>query len=237
MVHRVVYRVAGEAALDFWADRLGGEGVATAREPGTLRFSDPEGLELELRVAATDDEPLTARSSDVPEEHALQGFDAVHAAVAEPGPTERMLSDVLGFGALDAHEWEARGDLRGGRLVLTPGRGPGLGGAGTVHHVAFATRMEDHDAWQARVAAAGLQPTPVIDRFYFRSVYFREPGGVLFELATLGPGFTTDEPLEHLGERLSLPPAYEPLRSQLEQLLRPLPDTRQWRPAPAPAER
>jgi glyoxalase family protein len=92
--------------------------------------------------------------------------------------------------------------------------------------------MDEQAAWRDRVIAAGLQPTPVIDRFYFRSVYFREPGGVLFELATMGPGFTADEPLEHLGERLSLPPAYEPLRGQLEKILTPLPDTRRWRPAP-----
>jgi glyoxalase family protein len=235
MVHRVVYRVAGEAALDFWADRLGAEGVEVSRAAGALRFADPEGLDLELRVVETDDEPLVARSLDVPEEHALQGFHAVHAAVADPGPTERMLGEVLGFAARGEHAFEARGERRGGDVVLTPGRGPGLGGAGTVHHVAWATRMEEHDAWQERVQRAGLQPTPVIDRFYFRSVYFREPGGVLFELATIGPGFTTDEPLEHLGERLSLPPAYEPLRAQLEQILRPLPDTRRWRPAPAPA--
>jgi glyoxalase family protein len=235
MVHRVVYRVGGAAALDFWADRLGAEGLEVTREPDALRFRDPEGLELELRLVATDDEPLVARSLEVPAEFALQGFDAVHAAVADPGPTERMLDSVLGFADRGEHQWEARGSRRGGSVVLVPGRGPGLGGAGTVHHVAWATRMDEHDAWRSRVAAAGLQPTPVIDRFYFRSVYFREPGGVLFELATIGPGFTTDEPLEHLGERLSLPPAYEPLRPQLEQILTPLPDTSRWRPAPAPA--
>jgi glyoxalase family protein len=86
--------------------------------------------------------------------------------------------------------------------------------------------MEEHEAWRQRVAEAGLRPTPVIDRFYFRSVYFREPSGVLFEIATLGPGFTADEPLETLGEALSLPPAYEPLRERLEEVLTPLPDPR-----------
>jgi glyoxalase family protein len=236
MVERVVYRVAGEAALDFWADRLGGEGIETAREPGSLRFADPEGLRLELRVAEVPDEPLTARSLEVPDEHALQGFHAVQAAVADPGPSERVVREVLGFRDLGGHVWEARGDVRGGAIELVGGRGPGLGGAGTVHHVAWATRMEEQDAWRERVAGAGLQATPVIDRFYFRSVYFREPGGVLFELATMGPGFTTDEPLEHLGERLSLPPAYEHLRAQLEKLLTPLPDTRSWRPAPVKSE-
>ena len=89
--------------------------------------------------------------------------------------------------------------------------------------------MEDEEAWRERVAASGARPTPVIDRFYFRSVYFREPSGVLFELATIGPGFTADEPLETLGERLSLPPDYESLRDRLEQTLTPLPDTQRWR--------
>src|SRR6185312_2710574 len=133
-----VYRVAGAAALDFWADRLGGEGIETAREPGALRFADPEGLGLELRVVEVPDEPLTARSLEVPDEHALQGFHAVQAAVADPGPSERVLRDVLGFRALEDHSWEARGELRGGAIELIGGRGPGLGGAGTVHHVAWA---------------------------------------------------------------------------------------------------
>jgi glyoxalase family protein len=108
---------------------------------------------------------------------------------------------------------------------------PGVQGAGTVHHVAWATQIYEQETWRERVIAAGAHPTPVIDRFWFRSVYFREPSGVLFELATLGPGFTADEPLETLGERLTLPPDYEQLRDRLEQVLTPLPDTRPWRRA------
>jgi glyoxalase family protein len=95
-----------------------------------------------------------------------------------------------------------------------------------VHHVAWASHDEDHDRWRDRVAATGARPTPVIDRFWFRSVYFREPSGVLFEIATLGPGFTVDEPLEHLGEKLSLPPDYEHLRDQVEPNLRPISNPR-----------
>ena len=95
-----------------------------------------------------------------------------------------------------------------------------------MHHVAWASTMEDHEAWRAAVERAGARPTPVIDRFYFRSIYFREPSGVLFEIATLGPGFATDEPLEHLGERLSLPPDFEHLRDRVEPLLTPLPNPR-----------
>ncbi len=95
-----------------------------------------------------------------------------------------------------------------------------------MHHVAFASQMDEHEAWRDRALAGGARPTPVIDRFYFRSIYFREPSGVLFEIATLGPGFAVDEPQDELGEHLSLPPDYERLRSQLERTLTPLPDPR-----------
>jgi glyoxalase family protein len=125
-----------------------------------------------------------------------------------------------------------RGDQRGG--FYSYDRSPperGFGGAGTVHHVAWATTMDDHEAWRERVAQAGAHPTPVIDRFYFKSVYFREPSGVLFELATIGPGFATDEPADKLGERLSLPPAFEHLRDRLEPVLTPLPNPREARAA------
>ncbi|MGH2967905.1 MAG: VOC family protein, partial [Solirubrobacteraceae bacterium] len=123
--------------------------------------------------------------------------------------------------------WEARGESRGGTYGFDPPPAePGIQGAGTVHHVAWATPPSEQEEWRERVLRAGGRPTPVIDRFYFRSVYFREPSGVLFELATLGPGFTADEPLESLGERLSLPPDYEHLRPQIEATVTPLPSTR-----------
>jgi glyoxalase family protein len=107
-------------------------------------------------------------------------------------------------------------------------------GAGTVHHVAFAAQPEDQEAWRLRVGSAGARPTPVIDRFYFRSVYFVEPSGVLFEIATIGPGFAVDEDERHLGERLSLPPPFEPMRERLERTLKPLPYPPAWR-SPTPA--
>ena len=125
------------------------------------------------------------------------------------------------------NEWETRGERRGGFYAYDPAPAePGLGGAGTVHHVAWASTMDEHEAWRQRVAEAGMRPTPVIDRFYFKSIYFREPNGILFEIATLGPGFATDEDPEHLGERLSLPPAFEHLREQIEPVLTPLPNPR-----------
>ena len=138
-----------------------------------------------------------------------------------------LLEGTLGF----EPGFVARGDRRSGFYVYDVAERRGVQGAGTVHHVAWASAMEDHEAWRTAVERAGARPTPVIDRFYFRSIYFREPSGVLFEIATLGPGFTTDEPLEHLGERLSLPPDFEHLRDRVEPLLTPLPNPRASRAA------
>ncbi len=228
MVHTIVYRVASEDALDFWAERLADEGIATERAEARLRFADPEGVRLELAVVETDDEPLVAEHPEVPSELALQGFDGVRAYSAEPERSRALLEETLGFEPRGDGSWEARGERRGGWIGYdAPPEERGIGGAGTVHHVAWATTIEEQEAWQRRVEEAGYQPTPVIERFYFKSVYFREPSGVLFELATLGPGFATDEDPEHLGERLSLPPAFEHLREQIEPKLTPLPNPRE----------
>jgi glyoxalase family protein len=217
MVHRIILRVASEESLDFWSDRVGGE-----RGEESLLFADPEGLALELIVDRSGDETLAAQHPEIPSEHALRGFAGVRAFAGAPERSAPFLEE-LGF----TQGWEARGDSRGGFYVYdAPPAERGIGGAGTVHHVAWSSRLEEHEAWRQRVAAAGGRPTPVIDRFYFRSIYFREPSGVLFEIATLGPGFTADEPLETLGEALSLPPNYEHLRSQLEPVLTPLPNPR-----------
>ncbi|MBV9819947.1 MAG: ring-cleaving dioxygenase [Solirubrobacterales bacterium] len=223
MVHRIVWRVGALEAIDFWADRLDARGVAAERVDGGLRFADPEGLGHELVVATVADAPLVGGAPDVPRELALQGFDGVRAYGQDPARSESLLRDVLGFAGGEGGAWEVRGDERGGRYLYdAPPEGRPAPGAGTVHHVAFATRMDDHEAWRERVAASGAHPTPVIDRFYFRSVYFREPSGVLFELATMGPGFGADEDPEHLGERLSLPPRFESRRADLERRLTPL---------------
>ena len=227
MIHRITWRVGSEEALDFWEERLGSRGVETTREDGRLRFDDPEGLGLELAVVETDDPPLVAEHPEIPSELALQGFHGVRAYSRAPDESRSLLEETLAFEPRGGNEWEARGDERGGLYAYDePPAEPGAGGAGTVHHVAWASTMDDHVAWRERVAEAGAQPTPVIDRYYFRSIYFRELSGVLFEIATLGPGFTTDEPLETLGERLALPPDYEPLRDRLEDVLTPLPDPR-----------
>ena len=160
------------------------------------------------------DEPLVARHPEIPAELALQGFDGVRAYGSDPGRSRKLLEEVLGFSRTGAADWEARGAARGGIYGYdAPPAGAGVPGAGTVHHVAWASTMEEHEAWQRRVTEAGMRATPVIDRFWFRSVYFREPSGVLFEIATLGPGFGIDEDPDHLGESLILPPAFEHLRS------------------------
>jgi glyoxalase family protein len=227
MVHRIVWRVASEAAIDFWERRLAAHGVTTERAEGGLRFADPEGLAHELVVSTVPDAPLVGGAPDVPRELALQGFDAVRAYALDPVRSASLLRDTLGFTGGEDGRWEVRGDERGARYVYDPAPDAHpRQGAGTVHHVAFASRTEDHEDWRERVVAAGAHATPVIDRFYFHSVYFREPSGVLFELATMGPGFAADEDPEHLGERLSLPPDFERLRPQLEQTLTPLPDPR-----------
>lgn len=230
MVHMIDWRVGSSAALDFWERRLREHEAPVSRlESGEVRFSDPEGLTHQLQHVEVPDAPLTAAAPDVPAEMALQGFHGVRAYSEEPRRSAQALGEVLGFEAgSDDGAWEARGESRGGLYSYDPPpeRRPRQG-AGSVHHVAFASKPADHEDWQRRIAAGGLHPTPVIDRFYFRSIYFREPSGVLMEIATIGPGFAVDEDPQHLGERLSLPPRFEPLRAKLDGVLTPLPDPRQ----------
>jgi glyoxalase family protein len=227
MVHTVSWRVGSEEALEFWAERLRGEEVAAERDGSRLAFADPEGLGLELRAVDTDDAPLVARHPDIPSEHALQGFDGVRAYALAPEGSARFLTEALGFTPTADDAYEVRGETRGSSYGYDGTNERGLGGAGTVHHVAWSSSMEEHEAWRERVAESGARPTPVIDRFWFRSIYFREPSGVLFEIATVGPGFAADEDAEHLGERLVLPPTFEHLRDEVEQRLTPLPNPRE----------
>ncbi len=227
MIHRIVWRVGSREALDFWQGRLAKVGITSELVNDHLLFEDPEGLGLELSVADASDAPLKAEHPEIPAEFALQGFAGVRAYSSDPVRSRSFLEDVLGFEASGPAAYESRGDQRGSFYVYdgAPER-RGMSGAGTVHHVAWSSTIEDHGAWRERVVASGARPTPIIDRFYFKSIYFREPSGVLFEIATKGPGFTTDEPLDHLGERISLPPAFEHLREQVERTLTPLPNPR-----------
>jgi glyoxalase family protein len=149
----------------------------------------------------------------------------VRAYLAEPAASRRLLEQGLAFEPV-AGGWEARGERRGGLYLVDEPSGRGRPGAGTIHHVAWSAGLDEQDEWRRRARDAGAQPTPVIDRFYFRSVYFREPSGVLFEIATRGPGFTIDEPLEQLGAKVSIPPFLEYRRPEIEAALKPLPDPR-----------
>jgi glyoxalase family protein len=228
MIWGIRWRLGTEEALEFWEKRLSEHGTEVERgEDGVIRFADPEGLGHALKVVETPDEPLTAEHPEIPSELALQGFDGAIAHSSNPDASRSLLEEALGFEPISGEPgqagWECRGESRGGLWGYSePPPEPGLQGAGSVHHIAWASQMDEHEAWRDRVIAVGARPTPVIDRFYFRSIYFREPSGVLFEIATLGPGFTVDEPLESLGEKLSLPPDYEHLREQVEPILRPI---------------
>ena len=157
MVHTITFRVASEEALDFWDSRLADEGIATRREDDRLRFDDPEGLGLELAVVETSDAPLVARHPEIPAELALQGFDSVRAFSAEPDASRALLEGTLGFAPVGDDAWEARGAVRGGLYAYDPppASGPGIPGAGTVHHVAWASNIDEQEAWLAAVRGAG----------------------------------------------------------------------------------
>ncbi|HZO78706.1 MAG TPA: VOC family protein [Solirubrobacteraceae bacterium] len=237
MIHRLRWRVSSDAALQFWSERLGREGTEPQHgedDQRSLRFRDPEGLDLELAVVDSEDEPLVAEAEGIPAEHALRGFDGVRAYSRAVDEEERMLTEVMGFTMVSPGSYV----LAGGRRHATyahdePPREVGFQGAGTVHHIAWCDRDHDHQAWREHLLRAGAHATPIIDRQYFFSIYFREPRGVLFELATPSPGFAIDEDPAHLGEGLRLPPQHEHLRDLLERSLTPLVNPRA-KTAPSP---
>jgi len=227
------------SAVGFWIERMVRYGIyyegpsKRVTGPGIteriISFKDPDGLLLEL--VANDragERPAWGGAPGIPGEQAIRGFHSVTLWVEEHSATLEVL-DSLGFELIAEEGFSRRlatGDRGPGTIVQVRTVGgfiQGVSGAGTVHHVAW--RAIDDAAQLAlrdRVREAGLDPTPVIDRNYFRSVYFREPAGILFELATEPPGFVIDEPLEHLGERLMLPPQYERARAQIEAVLPPV---------------
>lgn len=230
MIHTIQWAVAGPDSLDFWESRLDERGVELSRRDGVLSFTDPEGLGIELVVLDAAG-GLQAEWPEIPPEHALRGFAGVRVYTSDPGRSHDALAGVLGF------EPQAQGSAytttgpAGHPILYTYDEAPGRGyqGAGTVHHIAWAVEPDEQAEWRMHVAQAELRPTPIIDRQYFRSVYFREPSGVLFELATKGPGFDIDEPGDQLGEQLMLPPQYESMRADLEQRLTPLQNPRSSR--------
>ncbi|WP_022834425.1 ring-cleaving dioxygenase [Salisaeta longa] len=221
-------------SLDYWEERLRAHDV-TVREretrfgEATLPFVDPHGLWLAL--VATDDARDGAPWTDspVPATHQIKGMHAARLWERTLGPTETLLTDVMGFEKLGEENGWHRYSSRGGHsgsivdIELHPNKQRSRGGPGSMHHIAWRMRDDAHElATRAAVQDAGLRPTEQIDRFWFRSVYFREPGGALFELATDDPGFTRDEAADALGEALILPPWLEEKRDQIEAALPPL---------------
>jgi glyoxalase family protein len=246
MVHTIIWRVAGPDALGFWAQRLTDEGTAvTWVQGGLLRFVDPEGLTHELVASDAGDGPLAARALDIPPEHALLGLHGVRAYAHVPERSAPLLT-ALGFGQRHpGGAWVtaptlgfgqrqpggagvAGGEARHGVIHYDPPPATnGALGAGTVHHIAWSAADDAQlTALRTTIAEAGARPTPIIDRQYFHSVYFREPSGVLFELASRDIGFAVDEPAAELGTHLKLPPRYEDQRAQLQAALTPITNPR-----------
>ena len=223
-----------QGSMSYWRERLTTLGVPhepieTRFGELTLPFSDPDGLCLALVETANPRAVVAWDASPVPAEHQVRGMHYVRMWQRELAPTQRLLTEQMGFALLGTEDgWQRYGVEGGGSgkcidIKELPNERRGIVGAGTVHHVAW--RMTDdreemalHDA----VETAGLHPTPQIDRFWFRSVYFKEPGGALFELATDGPGFDRDEDQAHLGEQLILAPWLEERRAEIEAVLTPL---------------
>lgn len=227
MVHRIVWRVGSAAAIDFWEERLGAlDDTEVVRDGDALAFSDPEGLRHELTVSDADG-TLSARHPEIPAEHALRGFDGVRSYSLRPGDSALMLTGLMGAEDRGGDVFELRGARRGGTIALDPPPAArGLQGAGTVHHVALGTTAAEHPRWEEHLRGAGVPTSGIVDRHYFHSIYYREPGGVLYEIADDAPGFTVDGPVEELGTKIILPPWYEDQRAAIEQQLTPLPDPR-----------
>ena len=226
MIHTIQLGVPSLEAIDFWAERLAANGYESHRGEQTLRFADWEGLGLELAVADGSNPPLRAEHPEIPAEVALVGIEGARAYAAYANCEEALLTQTLGFDYLGDGEYLLEGSRRRFRWAYDRPTQNGHGGAGTVHHIAWTTEDDAQLDWQRRIADAGGFVSPVQDRDYFRSIYFREPQGILFEIATSSPGFAVDEDPGHLGERLRLPKQHEHLRPFLERHLTPVTNPR-----------
>lgn len=226
MVHTIQLGVATPESVEFWDERLTRHDHQCDRHGDALLFRDPDGLSLEIVVAEQSNPMLRARHPEIPAEHALMGVEGARAYGREESVErvdDHLLTNVLGFvpaGAPGAYT--LRGPTRGFNWAYDTSPGTGILGAGSVHHIAWHCADADQAKWRGRVHDAGMRVTEILDRDYFRSIYFREPQGILFELATTSPGFAIDEDPDHLGESLRLPAQHEHLRARLEQTLRPL---------------
>jgi glyoxalase family protein len=222
-----------ERSLDFWSKRLERMGVESSRrshfDKNVVVLQDPDGIELELVGDATDDRWIPWQGSPVDRDHAIRSFHSVTLTLAETAATFALLTNTMGFRKSGEEGNTTRFETGSGGAhsivdVVESPEGPvGEESVGTVHHVAWRTPdASEQMAWRDLLVRAGRNITPVIDRWYFKSVYFREPGGVLFEIATDGPGFTIDEAPEELGTTLSLPPWFQVRRDQLDGILTPI---------------
>ena len=220
-------------SIEYWKARLAEHRVFCEEIPSRfnapgLRLTDTDGLLLELIESAQLDDVDLKYESEVPQKFAIHGFHAPTLEVQQTGPTEELLK-TLGFELVGEEESRRRLSVNSKStsaqvdLVERPEGQFGVNSAGTVHHIAFRCANEkEQSRWRKELVDLGLHVTPVIDRFYFHSIYFREPGGILFEIATEGPGFTVDEPVKQLGESLKLPPQYEQHRAEIEHALPPI---------------
>jgi glyoxalase family protein len=219
-----------QGSIDYWKShftehRVFWEEIPSRFDAPTLRFTDPDGLLLELIESARLDDVDLNYQSDVPTKSAVHGFHAPTLEVQQAGPTEELLK-TLGFELVREEDSRRRFSVNEKStsaqidLIEQSDGQFGVNSAGTVHHIAFRCADDKEQLrWREQLVDLGLHVTPVIDRFYFHSIYFREPGGILFEIATEGPGFTVDEPVEHLGDHLKLPPQYEEHRAEIERTL------------------
>jgi len=230
-IAEIALRVGGgREALIWWSGWLRENGISVGELEEkksfgamTLPVTDPEGQRLRLVSSDAGGARPNWRGSPAPQGAAIFALDSVTLSVRRPNITERVLTEVLGFRSTGEGQFETGEGGPGARVYLRTDTQMGAPGIGGVHHVAFRTPDEDAQRrWRERIVAAGLGVSGIIDRFYFHSIYFREPNGVLFEIATDGPGFTADENAEQLGERLSLPPFLEAHRTEIEAGLRPL---------------
>lgn len=221
-------------SLDFWTERLAAHNVTSSakelrRGEESIRFTDPHGLRLALIATGDERTFVPWEAGPVPPEHQVRGLHGVRLWERALAPTAELLTGPMGFSALGEEDgWHGFGVEGGGsgRLIEVkelPHEARGRWGVGGVHHVAWRTHDTSEEmALRAELMRHGQQPTTLIDRFWFQSVYFKEPGGVLFELATDGPGFGVDEDMDHLGETLVLPPWLEQQRTAIEAGLPPL---------------
>ncbi|BCM93472.1 putative ring-cleaving dioxygenase MhqO [Abditibacteriota bacterium] len=209
-------------SLAWWSARLADAGVETTAENDALQFTDFDGLRFELVEEDVPDRVQTWNGS-VPAEYAIGGMKGISLRVGQLEPTAAVLEGELGFQRQNDNLFvaSATGDFV--RLLADPTAPHATTGSGGVHHIAFRSQSEDEQReWLQDLRAVGFRASPVMDRDYFRSIYFREPNGVLFEIATDAPGFTIDEPLESLGHSLKLPAHYESHRAQIESRLAPV---------------